>query len=112
MIADEQLNELIAWIVDAGLAGQPELALLTGFCDRPVTAGLPWAGARLLIAPLGPVHEGRVFRGGFAAGRPAEEDYGRTSWAGGAATSGSPLAPTAPHVDAWRGSPFYRMRET
>src|SRR5262249_8849784 len=112
MIADEQLNELIAWIADAGLAGQPELALLTGFCERAVTAGLPLTRAHLLIDTLDPVHEGRVFRWGFDASLPAEEDYGRTSWAAGAATSGSPLAPTAPHVDAWRGSPFYRMRET
>jgi adenylate cyclase len=112
MIADEQLNELIAWIADAGLAGQPELTLLTGFCERAVTAGLPLARAHLLIDTLDPVHEGRVFRWGFDASLPAEEDYGRTSWAAGAATSGSPLAPTAPHVDAWRGSPFYHMRET
>jgi adenylate cyclase len=53
-----------------------------------------------------------VFRWGFDASLPSEEGYGRTSWATGTATSASPLAPTAQHIDAWRGSPFYRMRET
>jgi adenylate cyclase len=112
MTADEQLNELVAWTADAGLAGQPELTLLTGFCERAVTAGLPLARAHILVDTLDPVHEGRVFRWGFDASLPSEEGYGRTSWATGTATSASPLAPTAQHIDAWRGSPFYRMRET
>src|SRR5262245_11523363 len=112
MIANKQLNELVAWIADAGLAGQSELMLVTGFCERAAVAGLPLARAHLLIDTLDPVHEGRVFRWGFDANLPAEQDYGRTSSVAGPATSGSALAPAAQHIDAWRRSPFYRMRET
>jgi adenylate cyclase len=112
MIADEQLKELVAWIADAGLSGQSELMLVTGFCERAAAAGLPLARAHLLIDTLDPVHEGRVFRWGFDANLPAEQDYGRTSSVAGPATSGSSLAPAAQHIDAWRSSPFYRMRET
>lgn len=112
MIADEQLDELVAWLAAAGLAGQPELALLTGFCERAITAGLPLARAHVLIDTLDPVHEGRVVRWGFDPSLPSEQDYGRTSPAAGSATPGLVLAPAAQHIDAWRGSPFYRMRET
>jgi adenylate cyclase len=111
MIAEEQLNELVAWIADAGLAGQSELMLVTGFCERAAAAGLPLSRAHLLIDTLDPVHEGRVFRWGFDASLPPEQDYGRTSSVGGTA-SGLALAPSAQHVDAWLSSPFYRMRET
>jgi hypothetical protein len=54
MIADEQLNGLVAWLADAGLAGQSELMLMTGFCERVVAAGLPLARAHLLIDTLDP----------------------------------------------------------
>jgi adenylate cyclase len=101
MIADEQLNEIVAWVADAGLAGQSELMLMTGFCERVVAAGFPLARAHLLIDTLDPVHEGRVFRWGFDASLPPEQDYGRTS-----------LAASSTMSDVWRRSPFYRMRET
>jgi len=71
MIADEQLDELIAWLAAAGLAGQPELALLTGFCERAVPAGLRIARAHVLIDTLDPVHEGRVFRAGLRPHQPS-----------------------------------------
>jgi adenylate cyclase len=112
MIADEQLNGLVAWLADAGLAGQSELMLMTGFCERAVAAGLPLARAHLLIDTLDPVHEGRVFRWGFEPNQASEQDYGRTSSVAGTATTGSALAPAAQHIDAWHRSPFYRMRET
>ena len=46
MIDEEQLTELTAWLTGAGLAGESELALVIGFCERAVAAGLPLARAR------------------------------------------------------------------
>src|SRR5262245_6629357 len=109
MIDQQQLNELATWVVDAGLAGEPELALVTGFCDRAAAAGLPLGRVHVFIDSLDPVHEGRLFRWGHDAGLAPEQEYGRTSVAGGLAPA---AALSAAAVDAWRGSPFYRMRET
>src|SRR5262245_37848369 len=75
MIDEEQLAELTAWLAGAGLVGQSELALVIGFCERVVAAGLPLTRARVLIDTLDPVHEGRVFRWGYDAGVPPEQDY-------------------------------------
>jgi hypothetical protein len=79
MIDEEQLTELTAWLAGAGLAGEPELALVIGFCERTVAAGLPLARARVLIDTLDPVHEGRVFRWGYDTSVPPEQEYGRTT---------------------------------
>ena len=62
------------------MAGKSELALVIGFCDRAVAAGLPLARARVLIDTLDPVHDGRVFRWGYDAGvrarlRPHYRDH-------------------------------------
>jgi adenylate cyclase len=73
MIADDQLTELTAWLAEAGLAGVSELALLTGFCERAVAAGVPLARAQV--------------------SEPA-------------------FVPPTPNAEAWRSSPFYRMRKT
>jgi adenylate cyclase len=56
-----QLAELTAWITEAGLAGQNELATLTGFCERASSFGLPLARANIVIDTLHPVYEGRAF---------------------------------------------------
>jgi signal transduction histidine kinase len=58
--------ELSAWLTQAGLAGTPETAIVSGFCDRCVAAGLPLARSLLFIDTLHPVHEGRLFRWGTA----------------------------------------------
>ena len=79
MIADDQLTELTAWLARAGLAGVSELALVTGFCERVVAAGVPVARAQVFIDTLDPVHEGRLFRWGHDASLPLEQGYGRTS---------------------------------
>ena len=57
--------ELSAWLTQAGLAGTPETAIVSGFCDRCVAAGLPLARSLLFIDTLHPVHEGRLFRWGY-----------------------------------------------
>src|SRR5471030_3005501 len=95
---DNSFKGLAAWVTEAGLAGQSESELLTGFCDRAPAAGLKLGRASLIVDTLHPIHEGRVFRwqrGGEAA---TILEYGRTT--AGAAE------------DAWRRSPFYRLIET
>jgi adenylate cyclase len=42
--------------------GTSESALLHGFAERAVAAGVPLARATALIDTLHPIHEGRVFR--------------------------------------------------
>jgi adenylate cyclase len=49
------------WIVQRGLAGDDEIALLHGFCERCVEAGLAVARGIAIIDTLHPVYEGRVF---------------------------------------------------
>ena len=112
MIDEEQLAELTAWLAGAGLAGQSELALVIGFCERVVAAGLPLTRARVLIDTLDPVHEGRVFRWGYDAGVPPEQDYGRTTEIIASGAIEPSFVPDASAAAAWRSGPFYRMRET
>jgi len=112
MIAEDKLTELTAWLAGAGLAGESELALVTGFCERAVAAGVPLARAQVFIDTLDPVHEGRLFRWGHDASLPPEQGYGRTSQIVASGTSEPAFVPAAPHAEAWRSSPFYRMRET
>ena len=99
-----QLTELTAWLAEAGLAGDSELAVVTGFCERAVAAGLPIARGYAFVDTLHPVHEGRVVRWGQDAGLPPEVEYGRSS----------PVAANQPppNHDMWRTSPFFRMLET
>src|SRR6266536_774255 len=112
MIDEEQLTELTAWLAGAGLAGEPELALVIGFCERVVAAGLPVARARVLIDTLDPVHEGRVFRWGYDASVPPEQEYGRTTEIVASGTVEPAFVPDASAAAAWLSCPFYRMRET
>jgi adenylate cyclase len=87
-----------AWVIQAGLAGVPELDLLRGFCERAVATGLPIARAQVLVDTLHPIHEGRVFR--WQADRVGEVvEYGRT-------TENSAIA------DKWRQSPFHHLEQT
>ena len=112
MIDEEQLTALTAWLAEAGLAGEAELAVVIGFCERAVAAGLPLARAHVLIDTLDPVHEGHVFRWGHDATLPPEQGYGRTSQIIASGQLEPAFVPAAPQVDAWRRSPFYRLRET
>jgi adenylate cyclase len=76
---DARLSEIAAWLTQAGLAGEPETAILTGFCARCVAAGVPIARALVLIDTLHPVYEGRLVRWGYDAGEAPLVDYGRTT---------------------------------
>jgi adenylate cyclase len=112
MIREEQLAALTSWLAESALAGESELALVVGFCERAVAAGLPLARARVLIDTLDPVHEGRVFRWGYDADVPPEQDYGRTTPIMASGTLEPAFVPDAAAAAAWRSGPFYRMRET
>ena len=111
MIDEERLTALTTWLAESALAGESELALVIGFCERVVAAGLPLARARVLIDTLDPVHEGRVFRWGYDAAVPPEQDYGRTTPIVASGTLGPAFVPDAAAAAAWRSGPFYRMRE-
>ena len=59
---DKDVESVSAWLVARGLAGDSEVALLHGFCERCLAAGLDLSRAMAIIDTLHPVYEGRVFR--------------------------------------------------
>jgi adenylate cyclase len=109
MIAEDDIDTLNAWLTKAGLRGEAEAALVSGFCERAVAAGLPLSRALVFIDTLHPVYEGRVVRWGQDPSHPVVEDYGRTSLPEGVSdlhlSSGGQVA-------RWRASPFFRMLQT
>jgi adenylate cyclase len=110
-----QFAEIAGWLTQAGLAGEPETAILTGFCERCVAAGMPLARALVLIDTLHPVYEGRLVRWGHVAGEAPLLDYGRTgpvNALGGARVDAAAQAAQARAAERWRRSPFYRMLQT
>jgi adenylate cyclase len=96
-VDDAQLVELASWISEAGLAGQSEPAMLTGFCERARAIGIPVANAAVFIDTLHPVHEGRMFRWYLGKGDATLAEYGR--------------ATDDAASERWRRSPFYRLLE-
>lgn len=98
------LDELPAWLTQAGLAGTAETDIVNGFCERCVAAGLPLARVYVLIDTLHPVHEGRLFRWSMAATESPMLEYGRTTPDGMRASGVAPE-----HAHRWTQSPFYRM---
>jgi adenylate cyclase len=102
-------SEATAWLMQAGLAGQSENAIVDGFCERCVAAGLPIGRAQVFIDTLHPVHEGRLFRWGHSAREPALQEYGRTT---PVQAAGADTAAQAEAAERWRRSPFYRMLQT
>ena len=91
-----QLAELAAWITEAGLAGQSEIAALTGFCDRAVHFGLPIARAIVLADTLHPIYEGRAFRWNRDKDTTVLTEYGRSD----------------EDLGRWQRSPFFRLEQT
>jgi adenylate cyclase len=88
---------LVAWLTEAGLAGQSERNLLDGFCERAADAGLRLCRASLVVDTLHPIYEGRVFRWQRGDAEIAVTEYGRSTE--GAAS------------ESWRRSPFYHLLE-
>jgi adenylate cyclase len=102
-------TELLAWLTQAGLAGTSETNIVSVFCDRCVTAGIPLGRAHVAIDTLHPVHEGRLFRWGYPD-EPLVHEYGRTSLKGLDVSGGVSLDAQATNV--WRRGPFYNMLQT
>ena len=96
----EGSSELRTWLTQAGLAGKSEAALLDGFCQRALDAGLPIARAAIIIDTLHPVHEGRAFFWRREAGQAHTElvEYGPT-------TEGEAL-------ENWRRTVFFHLLES
>jgi adenylate cyclase len=58
---DRDIERIAAWLVEQGLAGVSEHALLQGFAEQCRAAGLDLGRALALIDTLHPVYEGRAF---------------------------------------------------
>ena len=98
-MGDADRAEIAEWLIESGLAGAPETALLSGFCRRARAAGLPVARALVIVDTLHPIHEGRAFR--WRSDAPEEArivEYGSTKEGEAAAN--------------WRRSTFYRLIES
>jgi adenylate cyclase len=112
MTADGEIDALNAWLTKAGLRGEPEAALVSGFCERVVAAGVPITRALVLIDTLHPVYEGRLVRWGHDPSQPAVHEYGRTSLPEGVS---DPLVSGGARPDVvarWQASPFFQMLQT
>ena len=95
---DARLAELAEWITGEGLAGAAETAMMTGFCERAIAAGLPLASGLVIIDTLHPIHEGRAVRWNRAKETTQLIEYGRTN--------------EGEAAERWRASPFYKLLET
>jgi adenylate cyclase len=98
-INERDVERILAWVVDRGLAGDDEITLLHGFCRQCVDAGLEICRAMAAMDTLHPVFEGRAFRWvrDGALESPLTE-YGSSS-DGAAAVE-------------WRKSPFFYLLES
>jgi adenylate cyclase len=95
---DAELAKLAGWLAKVGLEGRSETALLDGFCQRALAAGLPLARAIMFIDTLHPIHEGRIFRWEREKPEVTITEYGPSN------TEGESR-------ERWRASPFFRMLE-
>jgi adenylate cyclase len=93
------IDSLAAWIVARGLAGDDEISLLHGFCNRISAAGMKISRATVMIDTLHPVYEGRAFF--WASDKPLEtpvSEYEPTT-AGG-------------YAEQWQRSPFFHLLQS
>lgn len=90
------IDHLTAWAVERGLAGDGEIQLLHGFCERCTAAGLPLTRAMMIVDTLHPIYEGRVFF--WAGDRPIDSPV-------------SEYGPRSEEEDpgGWLRSPFYYL---
>ena len=111
--AEDGIDALNAWLAKAGLRGEPEAALVSGFCERAVAAGLPISRALVLIDTLHPVYEGRVVRWGHDPSQPVVQEYGRTGLPEGVSDLDPSSGGEQPErIARWRASPFFHMLQT
>jgi adenylate cyclase len=95
---DAQFAELAAWIAAAGLAGESETAMVTGFSTRANALGLPLDRVGVFIDTLHPIYEGRLFTWQAAEGTATQREYGSSQEGEG--------------LERWRRSPFYRLLQS
>jgi adenylate cyclase len=96
---DADIAEVAEWTVQRGLAGDGEITLLHGFCERCVAAGIGVSRGTAIIDTLHPVYEGRVFSWiRDSPNQPAVSEYGSSAEGEGA--------------DAWRNSVFYHLLQS
>ena len=95
-----RISELRTWLIEAGLAGESETALLDGVCRRLPEAGLPIARAVMLIDTLHPVYEGRAFFWRRQGGEQQTElvEYGPSN--------------EGEMAETWRRSVFFHLLQT
>ncbi|MBJ3775736.1 adenylate/guanylate cyclase domain-containing protein [Acuticoccus mangrovi] len=89
-------DAVLDWLVREGLAGTAEVALLEGFCERCIAAGLPLARSTVFVDMLDPSLEGRG-----AAWRDDAPAYG---FEYGSTREGE-------GQDAWQRTPFFTLYE-
>jgi adenylate cyclase len=92
--------ELHDWLIEAGLAGASESALLDGFCRRGNVAGLPLAHGVMIVDTLHPAYEGRAFfwRWEDGEGRVEQVEYGPSD--------------AGEMAETWRRSVFFHLLQT
>jgi len=95
-VATGDTANISAWLVKMGLRGATQTALLQGFCERLVTAGIPLQRAHARQRALHPVFGAVGFDWLRDGGRATREDYARVS---------------EPH-ERWLKSPIYYMLQT
>ncbi len=92
---EADIAALCGFMAEAGLAGASETALIQGFCERAVAAGLPLARGVAFIDTLHPLYEGRAYRWQRDQPEVTFNEYGRTS--------------EGEAAERWRSSPWYRL---
>ena len=113
MGAEYGIEAIEAWLIQAGLRGEPDHQLVSAFCERAVAAGLPVSRVLAVIDTLHPVYEGRVFRWGHDESQPTIEEYGRTDLPEGVSSLDPSLDVAPPETLArWRASPFFHLLQT
>jgi len=90
------IDGISAWVVERGLCGDSEIALLQGFCERCYEAGLLLSRGTAIIDTLHPVYEGRAFFWARDKALPSPvSEYGPST--------------TADSAAQWHRSPFYYL---
>jgi adenylate cyclase len=93
-----KLQELAAWITEAGLAGSSETEMLAGFCERALAAGLPLGSVIVVLDTLHQTHEGHAIRWRRDTPETVFTEYARTN--------------RGEAAENWRRSTFYRLFST
>ncbi len=89
---ETEIAALSTWIVEAGLAGSREPAILAGFCERLRESGSSLVRGQLIVDTLHPLYEGRSIRWDHGSEEILFVEYG-------------------PSGERWLTSPFYHMRQ-